>query len=324
MRKLLVLVALLSMCLPCSAFEAEKFVVDTSHSKVKFTAPLIGVIDVEGTFTDIDAVIMYDEVDLTKSSVTAIIQAASINTSDSDRDRDLRSPEFFDVKKFPTLRFQSKHIEKRGENYVMLGSLTIRDVTRDVEIPLVWRQKKALDIWQNHRIAFDGQLAINRKDYGVAGPAFWNNAISNAITIGLKITAEIPNYAEWGYPAPQGKQAVGSVIGDVVHKEGAEAALQRYRYLEKDPAHYEFSAKQLTILGRKLVEEGKLPEAVAILKFNTERYPDNAKAYEILGDAELAVHDRVGAIAAYKRSLQLQPDNPGAIESLRALRLAAQ
>jgi tetratricopeptide (TPR) repeat protein len=168
----------------------------------------------------------------------------------------------------------------------------------------------------------DGQLAINRKDYAVVGPAFWNNAISNAITIGLKITAEIPNYAEWGYPAPQGKQAVGSVIGDVVHKEGADAALRRYRDLEKDPAHYEFGARQLTILGRKLVEEGKLPEAVAILKFNTERYPDNAKAYEVLGDAELAVHDRAGAIAAYKRSLQLQPDNAGTIESLRALGLA--
>jgi polyisoprenoid-binding protein YceI len=319
MRKLMVLVALQSLCLLGSGFGAEKFVVDTSHSKVKFTAPLIGVIDVEGRFTDFDAVITYDEADLTKSSVTAIIKAVSINTADSNRDSDLQGPEFFDAKKYPTLRFQSKRIEKRGENYVMLGSLTIRDVTREVEIPLIWRQKKTLDIWENHRIAFDGQLAINRKDYGVVGPAFWNNAISNEITIELKITAEVPNYAEWSYPAPEGKQAVGSVIGDIVQKEGTDAALRRYRDLEKDPAHYEFGARQLTILGRKLVEKGKLPEAVGILKFNTERYPDNAKAYEVLGDAELAVHDRAGAIGAYKRSLLLQPDNAGAIESLRAL-----
>ena len=121
MRKLLVLVTVQSLCLLGNAFGAEKFVVDTSHSKIKFTAPLIGVIDVEGTFTDVDAVIMYDEADLTKSSVTCIIQAASVNTADSDRDRDLQGPAFFDVKKYPTLRFQSKRIEKRSDSYTMLG-----------------------------------------------------------------------------------------------------------------------------------------------------------------------------------------------------------
>src|SRR4029077_17725905 len=161
------------------SFAAEKFPVDSDHSKIGFTVTLASVADVDGRFPDVDGTISYDEADLTNSSVTAIIKTASIDTGNSDRDSDLRGANFFDANKYPTIRFQSRSIQRQGNDYVMTGTLTIRDVTRDVVIPLVWRQHKTPDPGQNTRIGFEGRLMLQRKDYTVIGPTFWNNSISN-------------------------------------------------------------------------------------------------------------------------------------------------
>jgi len=113
MKRFRVAPAFLLLVLACPLLGAEKFALDSAHSKVGFTATLAGVSDVEGRFTDVAATILYDEADLTKSSATVIIKSASIDTADSDRDRDLKDAAFFDVQKFPIIRFQSARVEKR-------------------------------------------------------------------------------------------------------------------------------------------------------------------------------------------------------------------
>jgi polyisoprenoid-binding protein YceI len=107
-------IALLVSVLPPLSMASEKFAVDTSHSKIGFRVTLAKVDDVDGRFTDFGATIIYNEADLTKSSITATIKTASINTGDADRDKDLVGASFFDAGKYPTIRFQSKSIEKRG------------------------------------------------------------------------------------------------------------------------------------------------------------------------------------------------------------------
>ena len=137
---------LLAACVTCllvsSAVAAEKFAVDADHSKVGFFVTLIGVTDVEGRFSEFSGTIMYDDADLTKSSVTAIIKTASINTGSNFRDKDLKAAPFFDADKFPTIRFQSTAIRKQGNDYVMAGLLTIRDVSKEIQAPLVWRRTR--------------------------------------------------------------------------------------------------------------------------------------------------------------------------------------
>ena len=317
MRSVRFLPAIMLLVLARPALAAEKFELDSSHSKIGFTATLAGVSDVEGRFTDIDATILYDEADLTKSTVTVIIKSASIDTADSNRDRDLKNAAFFDVQKFPTIRFQSARVEKRGEGYVLIGPLTLRDVTKTVEIPFVWRQKAAPDIWKNRRISFDGHLTLNRKDYGVIGPTFWNNAISNAIQIDLKISAEIPNYSLWNFSVPQGKKAISDVMLEIIDRDGIDAALQKYTELAKDTASYHFAPNQLRLAGRKLLERGKKKEALAVLKLNASLYPNDGHTFDALGDASLANDDRDAAARAFQRALELDPDDTGAIESLR-------
>ena len=147
------LVASVMCLLASSSIAAEKFSVDADHSKVGFAVTLIGVTEVEGRFSDFSGTIMYDEADLTKSSVTAIIKSPSIETGSSFRDKDLKGAAFFDTEKFPTIRFQSTAIRRQGNDYLMIGTLTIKGVSREISAPLIWRQHKMNDPWKNSRIA---------------------------------------------------------------------------------------------------------------------------------------------------------------------------
>ena len=313
-------VALLVLVLAPLSMASDKFAVDTGHSKIGFRVTLAKVADVDGRFSDFDATITYNDGDLTKSSVTATIKTASINTADADRDKDLKGASFFDAAKYPTIRFQSKSVEKRGNDYIMRGVLTIRDVTRDVAIPISWQQHKGPDLWGNTRIGFESRLTLQRKDYDVAGPVFWNNAISNEVEVELRISAEIPNYDRWGFPSPEGKKPVGGVVYDTVEKEGLKAAIQQYNALKQaQPDTYAFTPGQLNLVGRRLLQHGKSREAVEILKMNAELFPNMAVIVDSLGDAYVAVGDNENAIQTFKRSLAIDPADTSATESLRTL-----
>ena len=306
--------------LASSAIAAEKFSVDADHSKVGFSVTLVGVTEVEGRFSDFSGTIMYDEADLTKSSVTAIIKSASVNTGSSFRDKDLKAAPFFDADKFPTIRFQSTAIRKQGNDYVMAGLLTIRDVSKEIQAPLVWRQHKMNDPWKNSRIAFDSRLKLNRKDFGVLGPNFWNEGIANTVDIDLRITAEIPNFDLWGFSAPQGKKSIGALVYEAVQKEGLNAALQQYKEAKQtQPDAFEFGPGQLNLVGYRLLQHGKVKEALEFFKLNADSYPDKAFAYDSLGDAYLANGDKQQAAKNFKKSLELDGANTSAIESLRSL-----
>lgn len=313
--RIALVIGLLFLVRPAGA--AEKFQLDSAHSKIGFTATLAAVSDVEGRFTDVDATIMYDEADLTKSTVTVIIKSASIATADDDRDRDLKNTTFFDVEKFPTIRFQSARVEKRGDSWVLVGALTMKEVTKTVEIPFAWSRKKSPDIWKNQRIAFDGHLTLNRKDFGVVGPAFWNNAISNSIQIQLQISAEIPNYSLWGFSVPKGKKGMGDAMLEIIDRDGIDAALKKFPEMAKDTDNFYLAPVELRVAGRKLLERGKKKEALAVLKLNASQFPDDRKTFDALGDAALANGDRDAAVHAFQRALELDANDTGAIESLR-------
>lgn len=317
--RFLTIALLVSLLAPVSV-AAEKFTLDTGHSKIGFQVSLAKVTDVDGRFTDFDATITYNEADLTKSSVTATIKAASIDTGDSDRDNDLKNASFFDAAKYPTIRFQSKSIQKQGDDYVMTGALTVRDVTRDVAIPVVWRQHKAVDPWKNARIGFEGRLTLQRKDWGVVGPTFWNDIISNAVEIELRISAEIPNFDLWGFSSPQGKKPVGAVVYDTIEKEGLAAAIRQYKALKQQQSDsYAFTPGQLDLVGQRLLQHNKNKEALEIFKLNAEQFPNMAAILDSLGDAYIAVGDSQNAIQTFKKSLAIDPGDTSATESVRTL-----
>jgi polyisoprenoid-binding protein YceI len=145
---------------------------DKAHSEVTFQVRHL-LTKVRGHFSDFTGTIEYEEATPERSSVNVEVRAASIETSDRDRDAHLRSADFFDVERIPTLTFRSTGIQRKAEDrFAVTGDLTIHGVTRRVSFDASFLGK-AKDPWGNERIAFEAEATINRKDYGLT----WNAAL---------------------------------------------------------------------------------------------------------------------------------------------------
>jgi len=146
--------------------------IDKAHSEVSFQVRHL-LTKVRGRFSDFEGTIEFDAEHPEQSSVSLTIQANSIDTNEKDRDTHLRSADFFEVEKFPTLTFRSTEIKTSGGNeYDVIGDLTIHGVTRRVSVDTTFLGK-AKDPWGNERIAFEAETTVNRKDFGLA----WNAAL---------------------------------------------------------------------------------------------------------------------------------------------------
>ena len=146
--------------------------IDKAHSEAAFQVRHL-LTKVRGRFSDFEGEIDYDEENPEQSSVNVTIQAASVDTGERDRDPHLRSADFFDVEKFPTLTFRSTRVTRRSsESFDVTGDLTIHGITRPVTLSTALLGK-ARDPWGNERVAFEAETTINRKDFGL----LWNAAL---------------------------------------------------------------------------------------------------------------------------------------------------
>jgi polyisoprenoid-binding protein YceI len=162
MRELFTVIALAVLSIPVVA---QDFQIDPKHSSANFSVKHLMVSTVRGRFGGgVTGTIHLDPKDITKSSVTAIIKADTITTDNSMRDNDLKSAHFFEVDKYPEIKFQSSKVEKRGDNYVAVGNLTMKDVTKQVELPFTLNQA---DSNGKKKLGIDTELGINRFDYHV-------------------------------------------------------------------------------------------------------------------------------------------------------------
>jgi polyisoprenoid-binding protein YceI len=164
------------------------YTIDNSHSDVGFSIRHMVFAKVRGHFTKWTAELAFDEGNPSKSSVTATIDVGSIDTREEKRDGHLKSPDFFDVAKFPQMTFKSKKVEAAGsKRYKVTGDLTIRDVTRPVVLE-VEELGAGKDPWGNERIAFNAKTSIERSDYGLK----WNQALeTGGVLVGEKVEIEI-------------------------------------------------------------------------------------------------------------------------------------
>jgi polyisoprenoid-binding protein YceI len=159
---------------------------DPAHSVAEFKVKHMMISNVKGQFAKVTGTLSLDESDLANSKVEAVIDAASIETRDAQRDAHLKSADFFDVEKFPTLTFKSTRvgIVRDGELSVE-GDLTIHGVTRKVFFAAEGPTPPAKDPWENTRIAVSASTKINRKDFGLT----WNAALeTGGILVGEEVT----------------------------------------------------------------------------------------------------------------------------------------
>ncbi|HEX8924172.1 MAG TPA: YceI family protein [Terriglobales bacterium] len=164
-KKFLILTAILALAL--SAFAADTYTIDPNHSAANFTVKHMAISNVHGRFTDVSGTIVFDPNDPTKSSVNATIKASSITTDNSMRDKHLNSADFFDTAKYPEIVFHSTSVRKTGEGqYVAVGNLTIKDVTKQVEVPFTLTQGKNMK--GVPELGVEAHLPLDRTEYHVS------------------------------------------------------------------------------------------------------------------------------------------------------------
>lgn len=170
MKKKLFILPLLAILVAASPFFAAttKYETDVNHSNIGFSIPIMGGLShVRGKFTDFKVSIVYDDKDVTKSSVDAVIKTTSIDTGVEGRDKHLRTADFFDAEKNPEITFKSSRIEKKGKGFIAHGTFTMHGVAKEIALPF---QINGVDRNQTTGKTVLGATArttINRRDYGI-------------------------------------------------------------------------------------------------------------------------------------------------------------
>jgi polyisoprenoid-binding protein YceI len=176
-----------SLAAPASA-EPAVYKVDPDHSGVGFTIRHF-VSNVPGRFKDFDGTIRYDPLSPATSSVEFTVRAASIDTANNDRDDHLRSADFFDVQKFPTLTFTSTEVKpKEAGTLDVTGDLTIHGVTKRITIPV--QALGVAKVPNGEKAGFEAVFTVNRKDSGIT----WNRVLDAGGTVlgeEVKVTIEV-------------------------------------------------------------------------------------------------------------------------------------
>lgn len=160
--------------------------IDTSHTHVGFAVKHFGLSKVRGEFDKFDGTITIAD-PTTDSHVEVTIDAASFNSRDDGRDAHIRSADFLDVDSFPTLTFRSTGLRPDGDDWIVTGELTVRDVTRSVELET---ELEGIidDPYGQERIAFSAETEIDRTDFGLT----WNQALeTGGVLVGKDIVITI-------------------------------------------------------------------------------------------------------------------------------------
>jgi len=172
---------------PAQAQDTAVYALDRAHTTIEFVARHLMIAKVRGRFTNFDGRIeMAAGTDLPQAA-SVTIDATSIDTREEQRDAHLRSADFFDVEKYPELRFESTRFEGTPERFTMHGNLTVHGVTREVSLACSF-EGRANDPWGGTRIGYAAHGTINRKDFGLT----WNAALeTGGVLVGDDVRIEL-------------------------------------------------------------------------------------------------------------------------------------
>jgi polyisoprenoid-binding protein YceI len=170
--------------------QETKWVIDPTHSKVGFKVKHLMISNVQGNFKEFDGAVATEGDNFSTAQISFSLNSASIDTEMTDRDAHLKSPDFFDAEKYPTINFSGKELKDLGDDlYELTGDLTIKDVTKPVTLSVEYGGIMA-DPWGNVKAGFSITGKINRKSFGLN----WNAALeAGGVLVGedVKISGDI-------------------------------------------------------------------------------------------------------------------------------------
>ncbi|HWC96334.1 MAG TPA: YceI family protein [Candidatus Sulfopaludibacter sp.] len=169
----------------------NEYKIDPAHSSAQFTVRHMMITNVRGAFSGIQGTVSYDPNDVSSSKVNVVIDATTLNTLDAQRDAHLKSADFLDVEKYPTITFNSTKVEPAGDGEInVTGDLTIHGVTKPVVLKVEEPSMEAKDPWGNLRMGASATTKIKRSDFGLQ----YNAALeTGGVLIGdeLKLALEV-------------------------------------------------------------------------------------------------------------------------------------
>ncbi|MCZ6758670.1 MAG: YceI family protein [Bacteroidetes bacterium] len=303
------------------ASDGALYTLDELHSLLDFTARHIGFGRVRGTFTEYDAAAYIVRDDIEKSTFSAVIDVASIASGAGGRDGILRD-EFFDVENHPKILFRSTKFERSGEGFLLTGMLSMRDVTKEVQIPVTVVTLDAEDQWQHNRVVFEGELTVDRKEYNlIYDNDFWDSIVSDEIRIDISFGAR--HYNALNTIFPWRPNQIGTVIRDVTDEKGFESARKRvYQLWEEERDDYSFSFYRI---GKAFAQQQRYEESIgvfdlAIELLGSEDTPeDYAFYYTYRGQVFIWSGQIEEARESLEKALEYDPYSVAAGELLRHL-----
>ncbi len=191
--------AILAAALALPAVSAgTNWKIDPQHTFAQFAVKHLMISTVRGEFHGVNGTVNWDDKDITKSSVEVTIDATTVDTREPQRNDHLKSPDFFDVAKYPTMTFKSKKVEQVSAGKLKVtGDLTIHGVTKEVELSVGGPAAAIKDPWGNQRSAINATTKVNRQDFGIK----WNKNLDGggvvvsdevSITIDLEMVQQAP------------------------------------------------------------------------------------------------------------------------------------
>ncbi|GHN00563.1 polyisoprenoid-binding protein [Cytophagales bacterium WSM2-2] len=161
---------------------------DQSHAKVGFSISHFGISETEGKFTKFDGTVLSDKADFSDAQIDFTIDVSSINTEDAQRDTHLKSPDFFDAVKYPSITFKGKSLKSTGKNkYKLTGDLMMHGVTKSIELDVIYKGT-VVDPFKNTKAGFKITGVLDRTQFGLS----WNGKLSTGnLLVGNEVTLDI-------------------------------------------------------------------------------------------------------------------------------------
>lgn len=166
-----------------------KWILDPTHSEIQFKVKHLVISTVTGTFKSFDASLVTQSEDFTDAEIEFSIATDSIDTNQADRDNHLKSADFFDAEHFPAIKFKSTSFSKDGDEYVLKGDITVKDVTRPIKFNVEFGGQ-ATDFYNNEKAGFELTGKISRKEFGLTWSAVTE---AGAIVVGddIKLSGSV-------------------------------------------------------------------------------------------------------------------------------------
>ncbi|HSE53117.1 MAG TPA: YceI family protein [Gemmatimonadales bacterium] len=305
---MLSLLAAFSILGPARAPVLQEYAIDAGHSIVEFSIGF-AFSRIKGRFTQVKGTILYDSADVARSSVTVIIETNSLDTGWPHRDEHLRTSDFFDVERFPTITFQSEQLTRSGVSWLAEGPLTMHGVTRRIVIPFRFPQpptRSPESRWM--LLNATGALRLARKDFGILGGDTFNSWFNRARSATMSDSVDIELEIE-GWLADAASQRSQGVVDALerIRTGGVDTQLARWRSLKQGKTAQQFAPyfHGGDLVTRALIADRRVPEAVALSRGLTELFPELASAYLVHGYALTAAGNPRAAGQQFARAREV-------------------